>query len=508
MSSTPVADAMDSIEIGSPAGAPLLDPPFSPARRRNRLSRETLDLIPDALRLIDFVVLILSILYFYPLLRSTLPSDTWLAHFENITAGIVVTPFILQTLGLYGTRVLLSPGRTVMAVLWGFGLLALAMLGFCFATGTVDYPSLLWGGLWSTSSFVVFLTTRLALAQTIASLARRGVLSDSVAIVGGGSRADRLVAHLSTRHLWQPYRCPIGVVGIFDDRHNRLPAGCLTVGGTLDDLIALGKEGAFDSVILTLPWSAEQRLLEIRNKLQALAINVSLCPDGLEFPALSRGKFRVEDPPFYPLAERPLRRWNAVAKRCEDIVLASLALLFFGPLMVLVAVAVKLDSPGPALFRQRRHGFNNREIEVYKFRSMRHDMTDRSGALQARRGDSRITRLGSFLRRTSIDELPQLLNVWKGDMSLVGPRPHPVGMKTQDKFCHEIVATYFHRHRVKPGITGWAQVNGYRGATSEVDDLVKRVEYDLFYIENWSLLFDLKIMLKTVRSVLSTENAY
>jgi exopolysaccharide biosynthesis polyprenyl glycosylphosphotransferase len=212
--------------------------------------------------------------------------------------------------------------------------------------------------------------------------------------------------------------------------------------------------------------------------------------------------------PLYPLAERPLRRWNAIAKRAEDIVISSVALIFLGPLMLIVALAVKLDSPGPALFRQRRHGFNNREIEVYKFRSMRTDMADPTGGAQTRRGDQRITRIGGFLRRSSIDELPQILNVLRGEMSLVGPRPHPVGMRTKDMLCHEIVETYAHRHRVKPGITGWAQINGSRGATSEPEQLRRRVDLDLYYIEHWSILLDLKIMFQTAHSLIATKNAF
>ena len=382
------------------------------------------------------------------------------------------------------------------------------MLLIGLAAGTLDSASLLWGGLWLGSSFTLFLGTRLALGRAVSVMVRRGVLRDVVAIVGGGPLADRLIAHLTSLHLRNPDRCPIEVVGIFDDRHDRLPTGCRSVTGTLDDLILLGTERVFDRVVLTLPWSAERRLLEIRDKLQALAIDISLCPDGIAFSAPSRQQSEFGELPFLSLAVRPLRRWGAVAKRIEDITFSALALVLFGPMMCFIALAVRLDSPGPALFRQRRHGFNNREIEVYKFRTMRTDMTDHSGGMQARRGDARITRLGGILRRTSLDELPQLLNVLKGDMSLVGPRPHPVGMKTQDKLCHEIVRTYAHRHRVKPGITGWAQVNGYRGATSEPEHLVRRVECDLYYIEHWSILFDIKIVLKTVTSLFTTENAF
>jgi lipopolysaccharide/colanic/teichoic acid biosynthesis glycosyltransferase len=171
-------------------------------------------------------------------------------------------------------------------------------------------------------------------------------------------------------------------------------------------------------------------------------------------------------------------------------------------------VLIKLDSPGPVFFRQRRHGFNGREIEVWKFRTMFADQTDDRCKQQTRRDDPRVTRLGRLLRKTSIDELPQLFNVLAGEMSIVGPRPHAVGMRTDNRLSKEIVAEYAHRYRVKPGITGWAQVNGYRGAMNSAALLRKRVEYDLYYIENWSLALDLKIMALTVLHLLTMRDAY
>jgi Undecaprenyl-phosphate glucose phosphotransferase len=422
--------------------------------------------------------------------------------------GALLLPFVLHWCGLYQTRNLMSRQRIVRSVFHGAAALTIMMALIGLATDTLRDGGLVWGALWLATSGALFLVTRLALARGIRAMIRRGRLRDVVAVVGGGQLADRLVTHLTTLHSRSPDRCPVEVVGIFDDRSDRLPAECRRTTGGLDDLITLGKEGVIDRIVITLPWSAEQRLLEIRNKLQALAIDISLCPDGIAFSSPARQKAEFGDLPLLSLAERPLHRWDAVTKRVEDVVLASLALLVFGPMMGFIALAIKLDSTGPALFCQRRHGLNNREIDVYKFRTMRTDMTDQSGGVQTRRGDARITRLGAILRRTSLDELPQLLNVLKGDMSLVGPRPHPVGMKTKEKLCHEIVKTYVHRHRVKPGITGWAQVHGYRGATSEPEHLIGRVEFDLYYIENWSLLLDLKILMKTVTSIATTDNAF
>jgi exopolysaccharide biosynthesis polyprenyl glycosylphosphotransferase len=208
------------------------------------------------------------------------------------------------------------------------------------------------------------------------------------------------------------------------------------------------------------------------------------------------------------IEERPLKDWRAAKKSVFDIVVGSLILVIFSPLLALIALAIRLDSPGPVLFRQPRLGFNNRLFTCYKFRTMHHGMTDLLGDRQATRGDARITRLGKWLRALSIDELPQLLNVLKGDMSLVGPRPHPPSTKAEDKLFGDVVAKYAFRHRVKPGITGWAQVNGYRGATTKVEKMETRVKFDLFYIHNWSFWFDMKIVFITIFKGFVGRNAF
>jgi lipopolysaccharide/colanic/teichoic acid biosynthesis glycosyltransferase len=182
--------------------------------------------------------------------------------------------------------------------------------------------------------------------------------------------------------------------------------------------------------------------------------------------------------------------------------------LLFLPLMAFIAVAIRLDSRGPILFRQPRHGLNDRVVCVYKFRTMYHEATDLGGGRQTTRDDDRITRVGRFLRRTSLDELPQLFNVVRGEMSLVGPRPHPINMLTEEKLCHEIVAGYAQRHKMKPGITGWAQINGWRGATDTCYQLRQRVEHDIYYVENWSIGLDLKILLATAFRGFFNSQAY
>jgi exopolysaccharide biosynthesis polyprenyl glycosylphosphotransferase len=207
--------------------------------------------------------------------------------------------------------------------------------------------------------------------------------------------------------------------------------------------------------------------------------------------------------------DKPIADWDLVLKAVFDRVVGSLLLLLLSPILLLTALAVKLDSRGPVFFRQKRYGFNNELIEVFKFRSMYVDQSDATAAKLVTRDDPRVTRVGRLIRRTSIDELPQLLNVvFKGDLSLVGPRPHALHAKAENRLYDQVVDGYFARHKVKPGITGWAQINGWRGETDTSEKIQRRVEHDLYYIENWSVFFDLQILAATPLALLKSENAY
>jgi len=214
------------------------------------------------------------------------------------------------------------------------------------------------------------------------------------------------------------------------------------------------------------------------------------------------------DIPVMTLFERPISGMDAILKRVEDLVLTSLILALLWPVLLLAAIAIKLDSPGPIFFRQRREGFNNHPFRVWKFRSMHHDFSQFDGIEQASRHDPRVTRVGRILRKTSIDELPQLFNVLRGQMSLVGPRPHADSTRAGGRLFSDVVTSYAARHKVKPGITGWAQVCGWRGETDTEDKLVKRLEHDLHYIENWSLGFDLYILVRTIGAVALNRDVF
>ena len=282
----------------------------------------------------------------------------------------------------------------------------------------------------------------------------------------------------------------------------------LPVYGTLDDLIAAIREGHIDQVILALPWSAEQRIQEVVARIALTPVRIRLAPDLASFAFAHRPLVLLGDLPVITLFERPISGLDAMVKRAEDLLLTIPILVLLSPVMLLTAIAIRFDSPGPIFFRQPREGFNNRLFEVLKFRSMTHEDSQVDAIEQAKPGDKRVTRVGAFIRKTSIDELPQLFNVIRGDMSLVGPRPHAPSTRAGGRLFGEVVQTYAARHKVKPGITGWAQVCGFRGETDTEDKLVKRLEHDLHYIENWSVGFDLYILLRTVFAVLLPKNAF
>ena len=240
-------------------------------------------------------------------------------------------------------------------------------------------------------------------------------------------------------------------------------------------------------------------------RLSTIPANVRLCPDLPPLTVAPREVGMLFGQPVLTVYRRPLTGWNQIAKRAEDLVIATLVLILVAPLMALVALLIRLDSPGPVLFRQKRLGFNNNVIVIFKFRTMKHRPVPEADVAQARRNDPRVTRVGAFLRRSSIDELPQLFNVLRGEMSLVGPRPH--ALAHNDQYA-ALIDEYLGRHRLQPGITGWAQVNGFRGETATLDKMQRRVEHDLAYIDDWSLLLDLKILVMTAFHGIIDRNAY
>lgn len=342
--------------------------------------------------------------------------------------------------------------------------------------------------------------TLLALRHPL--IARR--LTRKIAIIGHDESAFRVAERLRAET-----RSNVDVVGIFCD--GPAPLRAEFVNGTIADLINLSRETELYGIIIALPPAigTENPLLKLSLKLRGVLADVFIMPylvlghdDALPTQSIGRTSFAV-------LQRRPLDGWQMAYKRALDVVISSLALvMFFAPLFVVVATLIKLDSPGPVFFRQPRRGFNNRPFMVYKFRTMYTDKTDLHAAKQTSRGDPRVTRIGKWLRRLSIDELPQLLNVLRDDMSLVGPRPHALHTRVEGELLNDALSEYLIRYQVKPGITGWAQINGARGELITRDDLRRRVTYDLEYIQRWSIRFDLKIIFMTAAKEIFSKYAF
>jgi Undecaprenyl-phosphate glucose phosphotransferase len=258
-----------------------------------------------------------------------------------------------------------------------------------------------------------------------------------------------------------------------------------------------------------MPITAEQRLLQMLRKLWVLPVDIRLAAHSNKLRFRPRSYSYIGSVPVLDVFDKPIADWDVVMKSIFDRIVASILLVVLSPVLLAVAAAIKFDSKGPVLFRQKRYGFNNEMIEVFKFRSMFTEMLDPTASKLVTKNDPRVTRVGRFIRKTSLDELPQLFNVaFSGNLSLVGPRPHAVHAKAADRKYDEVVDGYFARHRVRPGITGWAQINGWRGETDTQEKLQARVEHDLYYIENWSILFDLYILLMTPFALVKGENAY
>jgi Undecaprenyl-phosphate glucose phosphotransferase len=360
---------------------------------------------------------------------------------------------------------------------------------------------------WYGGSLVALGGERAMLALLVDHLIRTGRLARRTVLVGGGDAADVLLNQLAAQP--QP---DLQILGIFDDRTDeRSPS--VVAGfpklGTVDDLLAFSRRTRIDLIIFALPITAEQRILQMLRKLWVLPIDIRLAAHMNKLHFRPHSYSYIGSVPLIDIFDKPIAGWDVILKYAFDKIVGTLCLILLAPVMALVALAVKFDSKGPVLFRQKRYGFNNEIVEVFKFRSMRTDTLDFSASKLVTKDDPRVTRVGRFIRKTSLDELPQLLNVvFKGNLSLVGPRPHALHAKAAERQYDEVVDGYFARHRVSPGITGWAQIHGWRGETDTPEKLQGRVECDLYYIENWSILLDIYILLATPFALMKNKNVY
>ena len=422
--------------------------------------------------------------------------------YYSIALGVVLAVNTFQIAGIYTFKHLSSLYEQAKRLIMIWPLVVALMLALGFMAQILDEISRAWVALWLVVGFFLLIFLRIGLKLQLTAWYRNGRLRRNVVVIGAGDHGRKFVEHLKKT---DP---SVNLIGLFDDRKGRVPdhiAGYPVIG-TLDDLMQYARENRVDQVVVALPWSAEGRLFNWMRKLRNLPVDIRLCPDivGLDLPNL--GVSQLGGVPVINVSEKPLAGWDWIIKAVEDRVLAAIILIMISPVMLAVALAVKCTSSGPVLFKQKRYGFNNEIIDVFKFRSMYVETCENGATVkQATKDDDRITPVGRFIRRTSLDELPQFLNVLLGSMSIVGPRPHAVAHNEQ---YSRLIDEYLARHKVKPGITGWAQVNGLRGETDTLDKMERRVQYDLYYIERWSLAFDLKIILLTALVGFAHPNAY
>jgi Undecaprenyl-phosphate glucose phosphotransferase len=366
--------------------------------------------------------------------------------------------------------------------------------------------SRVWIATWYAATLAALFTERLGLSLLVRRWMREGRFNRRAVIVGGGAEAVELIKALEASH-----NTDIRIAGIFDDRGmdrvSPVVAGYPKLGN-IDQLVEYARNSRIDLLIVSLPSIAEKRVLELLKKLWVLPLDIKLSAHNNKLRFRPHVYSYIGNVPFIDFADKPIAEWDHIRKWIFDKVMVALAVIVLAPVMAAIAIAIKLDSKGPVLFRQKRQGFNNELIDVLKFRSMYADQADAEAAKLVTKGDPRVTRVGRFIRKTSLDELPQFFNVLKGDLSLVGPRPHAMKAKAEERLYSEVVDGYFARHRVKPGVTGWAQIHGWRGETDTEEKIQRRVEHDLYYIDNWSVMLDLYIVLMTPFALLKGENAY
>lgn len=420
-------------------------------------------------------------------------TDPWMLIATSFLAGLALAEALRQG-GYYRFDQLLSTWDAIRGIVWRWGLTLLSLIALSYAFGVTQILSRPWLLGWAMMTTIGLVVGRFILARTLAQLTRSGrSLCRKIVVVGEGTTADLFVQRAGERE------SGLEVVGRFTSAEMAVSGR-----GAMAAAQRLVENDRLDDVILCLPEEDPAALNQIIRRLSALPVHVALCPDHFW---LERGVSQVTTLGTMPLLtvhKRPLQGWANFVKMLEDKVLGGLIFLAALPVMVVCAIAVRLDSPGPIFFIQNRQGFAGEVFPIVKFRTMR-VMENGEKVVQAKKDDDRITKVGRILRRYSLDELPQLWNVLRGDMSIVGPRPHAMA---HDQYYAGVIADYAFRHKVKPGITGWAQVKGFRGETADDETMAARVRHDLTYIENWSLWFDLRIIVMTVAAVILPKNAY
>ncbi len=456
-------------------------------------------------RLAEFGLFILSGLIVL-LLYVGVPHSAMLQYIGALILVPLLAGTMIEMADGYQIPALRNPMRFSgkLIAIWASVFAVLTVAAFFLKTS--DSFSRVWLAGWFASGLFSSLLMRIVFSRLVRRWGRNGIMERRAVIVGGGERGKQLIRALEAQK-----DNDIRICGVFDDRGNmRSPpviAGYPKLG-TVAELVEFARLAKIDMLIISLPLTAERRVLTLLKKLWVLPVDIRLSAHANHLRFRPRAYSHIGNIAMLDIFDRPINNWDSVAKRAFDLFFSIIGIVLLSPIMIATAIAIKLESKGPILFRQERHGFNNEIVKVLKFRSMYSDQCDPTARAAVVKGDPRVTRVGRIIRKTSIDELPQFFNVIAGSLSLVGPRPHAVYALARDKLYHEVVDGYFARHRVKPGVTGWAQINGWRGEIDKDEKIKKRTEFDLYYIENWSLFLDLKILLLTPIRLLNTENAY
>jgi putative colanic acid biosynthesis UDP-glucose lipid carrier transferase len=421
-----------------------------------------------------------------------------------LSIAAVMAMIIFSFSRIYESQRTQSLWQTFSRLIQSIFILLFFLAGLAFFTKTGESFSRGWFILWGAFSFVLLCLFRFGILIILRLMRTHGLNERRVIIIGAGRLGQKLAE--SVQHsLWTGFR----IIVFLDDFPNEKNTTIANIPiemmpKNLSDYLKNSKD-SIDEIWLALPLSAENRVKKLLFELRHHTISIRFVLDIFGLDLLSHSISDLAGFPMLNLNASPMVGVNRMVKALEDRIIAFFILIFISPILLGIAISVKLTSKGPVLFKQLRHGWDGRIIKVYKFRTMYVHQETHGKVTQATQNDKRITRLGKFLRRTSLDELPQFFNVLQGRMSIVGPRPHAI---EHNEFYKDSIKAYMQRHKVKPGITGWAQVNGWRGETDHLGKMEKRVEYDLFYIENWSLGLDLKIIFLTIFQGFFHKNAY
>lgn len=471
--------------------------PFRPEVWLSARERSGVRLAPHYFRAIDVLTVVGVSLLAMSIGRGTNPLNLTVGAVLPIIGGAVMILALVRAMGLYRFGRETTTARRLLLIV-AAGVLSTGVaagLAVLFGDGALDQTAV-WGMAATAALFVLHLIW----GMVVGRWRRQGVLSPNIVIVGATRNAQTLIERALERR-------DLNVLGVFDDRLARAPKSVtgVPVLGDAETLLTHRMTPFVDRIVLAVDAAPTQRIRELTQRLESLPNPLTVLVDA----GAGRDRIldRLADMPLAPLDGGVDKDRQAFNKRLQDLLIGSMALVVAAPIMALVALAVRLDSPGPVFFRQRRHGFNQEVIVVWKFRSMRHDAADATANRQVAADDDRVTRVGRFIRATSLDELPQIFNVLSGEMSLVGPRPHAIGMKTGETESARLVAEYAHRHRIKPGMTGWAAIKGSRGPVDTEAQVRERVQLDVDYIERQSFWLDLWIMLITIPVLLGDRTA-